>query len=498
MGRTLTNNFSLAYAIEQSIGVLPGSPEWKLLEPNAISTFGATVTTVARSPISKSRQRRKGTVTDLDSAVEFDADLTLEHFIDFIEGFCFASFVGAEHTVPTAATGGATDEYTIPAISSALAQNTLVYARGFTNSANNGLKLVDTGATTTTIPVTTDLEDEAAIPATQNVSVDVCGYRTAAGDLDVTVSAGVVTLTTTTLDFTTLPLMVGQAIWVGGDAAINQFSTANNTGFARIVSIAANAMVIDKTGQTWATEANAAQEVDIYFGRFVRNVSVDDSDYLERSFHFEGAYQDLGGVGTDEYEYAKGNYCNTVGFELPLTDKAAITLAFVGTDTEPPSTTRETNADSPLVPVQTGAFNTSADIARLRITEVDETGLTTDFKSLTFNINNNVSPEKVLGQLGAKYMNSGNLEIDIEAQLLFTDSDVVSAVRNNTTVTMDFSIQNDDGAVLVDIPSMTLGGGDREYPVNESILLNTTAQAFGDATLGTSLGVSLFPYVPSS
>lgn len=498
MARTLTNNFSLAYAIEQSIGTLPGSPEWKLLEPNAISTFGATITTVARSPISKSRQRRKGTVTDLDSAVEFDADLTLAHFLDFIEGFCFASFTSVPHTVPTDVTGAATDEYTIPALSSALAQNTLVYARGFTNSGNNGLKLVDSGATTTTIPVTTDLTDEASIPATQNVSVDVCGYRTAAGDLDVSVSGSVVTLTTTTLDFTTLGLTVGQAIWVGGDAAINKFSTANNSGYARIVSIAANAMVIDKTGQTWATEANTTQEVDIYFGRFVRNVTVDDSDFLERSFHFEGAYQDLGGVGTDEYEYAKGNFCNTVGFELPLADKATVSFAFVGTDTEPPSTTRETNADSPLVPVQTSAFNTSADIARLRITQVDETGLTTDFKSVTFTINNNVSPEKVLAQLGAKYMNSGNLEVDIEAQLLFTDSAVATAIRNNTTVTMDFSIKNDDGAILVDIPSMTLGGGDREYPVNESILINTTAQAFGDTALGTTLGVSLFPYVPSS
>ena len=493
MSRTLTNNFSLAYAIESSLGTLPGSPSWKVLEPNAISTFGATVTTVARSPISKSRQRRKGTVTDLDSAVEFDADLTLEHFIDFIEGFCFSDFVGPEHTVPTAVTGGATDEYTIPTISSAMAENTLVYARGFTNSANNGLKLVDSGATTTTIPVTTDLTDEAAIPATQNVSVDVCGFRSAAGDLDVDASGN---LTSTALDFTTLGLTVGQAIWVGGDAALNQFSNAENAGYARVTAIAANLLTLDKKSQTFVTEANTTQEVDLYFGRFVRNVSVDDGDYLERSFQFEGAYQDLGGVGTDEYEYAKGNYCNTVGFELPLTDKASVTFAFVGTDTEPPSTTRATNADSPVVPVQTGAFNTSADIARLRITEVDETGLTTDFKSLTFNINNNVSPEKVLGQLGAKYMNSGNFEIDIEAQLLFTDSDVVTAIRNNTTVTMDFSIANDDGAILVDIPSMTLGGGDREFPVNESILMNTTAQAFGDTTLGTSLGVTQFPYVP--
>jgi hypothetical protein len=495
MGRTLTNNFSLQYAIEQSLGVLPGSPEWKLLEPNAISTFGATITTVARSPISKNRQRRKGTVTDLDSAVEFDGDLTLEHFIDFIEGFCFSSFVGAEKTVPTAVTGGATDEYTIPAISAALAQNTLVFARGFSLSANNGLKLVDAGATVTTIPVTTDLEDEAPA-ATQNVSVEVCGYRSAAGDLEVDANGNLIS---TVLDFTTLGLTLGQAIWIGGDAALNQFSNAENSGFARVMGIAANLLTLDKKSQAFVVEAGAAQEVDIYFGRFVRNVSVDDGDFLERSFTFEGAYQNLASPGPgDAYEYAKGNYCNTAGFELPLTDKATVSFAFVGTDTDVPTEVRETNADSPVVPVQTGAFNTSADIARLRIQEVDETGLTTDFKSLTLNINNNVSPEKVLAQLGAKYMNSGNFEIDLEAQLLFTNPAVVTAIRNNTRVTMDFSIKNDDGGILVDIPSMTLGGGDREFPVNESILINTTAQAYGDTTLGSSIGVSLFPYIPSA
>jgi hypothetical protein len=494
MGRTLTNNFSLAYAVEQSVGVLPGSPSWKLLEPNEINTFGSSITTVARSPISKSRQRRKGTVTDLDSAVEFAGDLTMEHFIDFIEGFLFASFVGAEHTVPTAVTGGATDEYTVPTMSAAVPTGSLVYARGFTTPANNGLKVVDTGGTTTAIPVTTDLEDETPT-ATQNVSVDVCGVRSAAGDLEIDASGN---MTSTTLDFTTLGLTVGQGIWIGGDAAINQFSTAANAGFARVTAIAANLLTIDKTSQTFVTEAGVAQEVDIYFGRFLRNVSVDDSDYLERSFQFEGAYQNLQNPSGDEYEYAKGNYCNTVGFELPLTDKAIVNFAFIGTDTDVPTTTRATNAASPVVPVQTGAFNTSADIARLRITEVDETGLTTDFKSLTFNINNNVSPEKVLGQLGAKYLNTGNFEIDIEAQILFTEGDVVDAVRNNTTVTMDFSIKNDDGGFLVDVPSLTLGGGDKEFPVNESILLNTTAQAFGDTTLGTSLGISMFPYLPSS
>jgi hypothetical protein len=495
MGRTLTNNFSLQYAIEQSIGVLPGSPDWKLLEPNSINTFGSTITTVARSPISKLRQRRKGTVTDLDSAVEFDGDLTMEHFLDFIEGFCFANFqTGPAVTVPTAVTGGATDEYTIPALAAALDQNTLVFARGFTNAANNGLKVVDSGATTTAIPVTTDLTDEAAIPATQNVSVEVCGFRTAVGDLEVDASGN---LTSTTLDFTTLGLTAGQAIYIGGTAALNNFTNAENAGYARVVSVAANLLTLDKRAQTFVTETGASQEVDLYFGRFIKNVGVDDGNYLERSFQFEGAYQNLDEPGPgDAYEYAKGNYCNALGFELPLTDKATISLGFVGTDTEPPTTSRATNAASPAVPVQTGAFNTSADLARLRIQDVDESGLTTDFKSITFNINNNVSPEKVLGQLGAKFLNTGNFEIDLETQLLFTDADVVAAIRENRRVTMDFAIKNDDGVIFVDIPSMTLGGGDREFPVNESILINTTAQAYGDTTYGASLGITVFPYVP--
>ena len=90
--RVLTNNISLAYAIETSFGVLPASPEWKLLEPNDITTFGATITTVPRAPIAKDRQRRKGTVTDLESNAEFEHDLTLESFIDFAEGFVFANF----------------------------------------------------------------------------------------------------------------------------------------------------------------------------------------------------------------------------------------------------------------------------------------------------------------------------------------------------------------------------------------------------------------------
>lgn len=573
MARVLTNNISLAYTIESALNT-PGT-SWKLLEPNSIKKFGSDIKTTSRTPISKSRQRRKGTITDLDSAVEFDADLTVDAFIDFAEAFVFADFVGPvnftpsavvstssgsgctlnvatagsnPYTVdgtPTAAAGGSnyaigdlleingtgtkavvrvatlsgsavatvvvvsvgsytvdpagatvattniSAGYTVPSGGTAVLTNALLYARGFTNTENNGLKLANAASLTTKVRVSGLVAETP--PA--NALLEICGIRGASGDLAINSDGD---LTSSALNFTTLGLTVGQTIWIGGDATANKFATAANRGYARIEAIAAGKLTLNKRGQAFSTDSGSGKLIDIYFGKFLRNVDVDHGDYLERSFHFELAYPNLDNPSGDMYEYAEGNYANQLSFDLPLANKAAVTFGFIGTDTEPPSDSRLSGASSAVDPLRKTAFNTSSDIARLRITEVDETGLTTDFKSLKITFNNNVTPEKVIGTLGAKYMNTGNFMVDIEADLLFTNADVASAVRNNTTVTMDFAIRNEDGAIHVDVPSMTLGGGSKDFPVNETVMIKTTSESFEDATLGTSIGISLFPYVPAS
>ena len=501
MSKVSTNTVSLAVAREDSLAVLPGSPKWKLLEPNSIGSYGATINTVSRNPISKDRQRKKGTITDLDSAVEFEADLTMEHVTTFLAAFVFAlpngpNVYGDQETDTITGVDGTAEEYDVSA-NGDLAAGQLIYCRGFTNSDNNGLKTVAAGSTGTAIAVEEDLVTEGSPP--DNARIEVCGFEGAAGDLEIDASGNLIS---TVLDFTTLDLTVGQVIWIGGTATLNRFaldiSSSVNRGWARITAIAANELTLDKKTSTYQTDNGAAKEIHVYFGHFIRNVSVDDVDYDEASYQFELTLPDLEAVGTDCYEYAKGNYCNTLAFSLPLADKATCSFGFVGTDTEPPDTSRATGADTPLLPVQTTAFNTSADIARLRITEVDETGLTTYFKSLTLTLNNNASPEKALANLGAVFMNVGNFDVNIEAQVLFTNKAVPAAIRANTTVTMDFSLRNDDGGLFFDLPAMTLGGGDKELPENETVLMNTPAQAFEDPTLGTSIGISLFPYLPSS
>lgn len=519
MGRVLTNNTCFSYTIETALGV--AGTDWFLLEPNTVNRFGAVNTTVARSPISKSRQRRKGTVTDRDSAVELEEDLTLSSFLDFIEGFCFATAINIEmdiaSTAVSTAVSTASDEYTVAALTAEQADKlefstgeyaTLVYGRGFINAENTGLKVLDADVATgaTAIGVSENLVDEPVAPA--NAQVELAGLRSLAGASDWTWTWDPVALTGTLTsaadiaDFTQFGIAVGMRCHVGspdGSGGItNAFENAapdDMFGYATVKSFATNSIVFENVDEALRfTDADApATAVDLLFGKFIRNVDTDATDFLERSFQFEALYTNLQNPGPgDEYQYAKGNYCDTTTFNLPLADKATISFGFIGTDTDDPTTTRKTGAENAEEPVMTQAFNTSSDIATLRIEDLDETGLTTDFKSLSITLNNNVNAEKVLGTLGAKFMNYGNFEVDLEAEMLFTNSAVMNRITENATVSLDFVIKNDDGTISVEIPSMTLGDGALNLEVDSSVKIRTTGQAFEDPVLGYSVGVTVF------
>ena len=512
-GQVKTNNVGLAYARQTALGTLP-TTGWRQTEPNSISTFGATITTVARNPISINRQRRKGTVTDLDSSLEYEADLTLSSFRDHAEGFAFVQGINTDVTQLTA-TGAetTTDTFTgLTALTAAQAGKflvgTLIWVNG-SSLGNNGLKEIDTAASSsdTSLAVADNLVDETAA-----LRISFAGHRVDSGDTitwawDGTTNRATMASTGIGTRLDALGVIPGMVLHIGSVASVGgsiqnafQNTAANDMfGYARVVSTSADEVIFDKVAAAlqFDDSTSPTTDVDIVFGEFIRNVAVDDSEFCEIAYTYEASFPGLGdgtpGNTDTSYQYSIDNFVNTLGFNLPLTDKATVTFGFIGTDTQNPTTTQQTGAASATVPTQTAAFNTSSDIARLRITDVDEDGLTTDFKSLTMNINNNVSPEKVIGQLGARFINYGNFEIDIETQLLFSNPLVINAIRDNETLSMDFIIKNDDGVIAVDIPSMTLGGGDREFPANETILINTTAQAFGDTTFGHSIGISLFP-----
>lgn len=480
-----TNTISLLVTQESALGT--AGTTWQTLEPNSISRATAEITTVPRAPITADRQRRKGESVDLDSGFEAEFDLTMEHLIEFLPGMMFAIPTGNGLTAagdvfrPTAVTSTG---YTVPTGGN-MPDNTLVYARGFPTAGNNGLKVL-AGTSTSTEIKCTGLTADASVADSENATVSFCGRRGASGDITMDSSGR---LTSTLLDFTTIGLTVGQVIKIAG------FATAANNGYARVSIIAANLLTFDRTSSTFATDSGAAVQIDLYFGRWYRNVATTHANYTSRSYTYELFLDNLDG-GTDAYIYPAGNYLDEVTLNFEIADKATMTLSTVGTDTPVPTTSRKTGASSARVVVQSEPFNNASDFARLMIANSSGVVQSTYFKSLTLTVRNNMSANKILGQLGALAINTGLAEVDIDMQLIFDDPDLASAVRNNSTVEMAFVTKNGDGGFYVDIPSMTVGDGSLDFPVNESVLINLAGKADKHATLGCSVSFSLFPYLP--
>lgn len=465
---TRTNATSMAIAVgcEADANTI-----WWNIPFNDISSFASTLDKVARTPISLDRQNRKGSVTNVTAAPAFTIDNTLDFMYLFAPIMHFTKWKGDAATRKVSAVTAT--GYTV-ATGAVLTENTLVIARGFDKQANNGLKAVGSGATATTIPVT-GLEIEKP-PALH--SLHFAGHRGVADDIGMDASGN---LTSTALDFTTLGINVGQYVYV---------TSLTTDGYARVTNISANILQLDNHREDPTADTGTGKTVDILFSSWCRNVPVNDADFSVNHMMIEVGYDlPTGRV----YEYADVAVMNTVGISLPLTDKSTLELATVSKDIRPATATRRLGTWEDFTANE--LFNTSDDLGRLRLKDIDGNGLTTYFTECTVNVNNNVNPKNILGVLGAAGILYGNFEVTDSMTTLFTDLKVTQALRDNTTSSLELVLQNNDGAMLIDQPELTLGGGEKSFPVNDAVEIGLTNDVFG-SKFGYTQSVSLFRYVP--
>ena len=522
MARVSTNFVTLRYCVETSAQVPPTSG-WRLLEPNGFSGFGAKLESVARRPISPIRGRRKGSVVKLDSTASFEHDFTMQNWDDFAEGYIFSEYANVEFDLTHAklkgsalnatgtgyAFGAQLNTFTngtllagkmVYAASGAI---TLVWAKGYAIAANNGLKPLNADVTGTSTEVTvTGLSVETA-PA--NAVVFVAGLRT--DDLTLTISGSSGTLVSAgdITNWATYGLRAGQFIHIGSGTSAgdvqNAYSSNTVYGYARISSISGGTLNLDKLDPKLTGGPHSPATIDVMFCRFVRNVAQDaasdDSRFLERYYQFEATYKNLGGVGTDEYEYPDGNLANTLVLNMPLTDKAVVQHNFVGLNTAAITASRKTGPSTAMTPLRTAMVGTAQDIAVLT-TDLTSSYSEALFAGLTVTINNNVQAERALGYLQSIGLPTGLFEINFEGDHYFTNKNITNAIRDNDTVTAHVILKDADGAVCIDVPSATANGGEKEYPVDQSVRAKIQLLSFTHETLGYDVGVSTFVGVPTS
>lgn len=495
-----SNLTGLSYAEEASLKTLPGTPKWRSLEPNSYSDFGGQLGTTARNPINPTRQRKKGTVTDLDASGGFNQDLTISNMVHLLQGFFFADAREKPTTAPLnadaiAITGvtAADDTYAAASGLGGFRVGALALASGFAIAANNGLKRVSS-RTAGTLVVAEALTDEASPPAAAKL-VEV-GFQLGSGTSAITLNGDLVRLTDSATDFTTLALLRGEWVFIGGDNATLRF--ANNVGFARISAITAGYLEFDKVGWTPAPETGTAKTVQLFWGTVLRNEPA-AADIVRRTYNVERTLgEDDNGVMS---EYLTGAVPNELTINIPTADKITVDLTFVALDNEQRTGTQGVKAGTRVPLVSEEALNTSNDFSRIKLAAVSLTDATVAdlfayASDLTLTVNNNVSALKAIGTLGGFDTSAGTFEVGGQMEVYFATVDAVQAVRNNADVTLDFAIVKSSQGLLFDVPLISLGDGRLNVEQDQPIKLPLENNA-AEGRFGYTLLMQQFPYLPA-
>lgn len=493
-----SNITGLRYAEEATPKVLPGSPIWYPLEPNSYKDFGGNVKTQARTPISSNRQRKKGVVTDVDASGGFQTDVTQENIQDLMQGFMFADFRRKAEKSDLTSVVASDHSYNAASGMGVFVVGALLMAKGFTTSGNNGLKRVTTAASGKTIVAET-LYDETPSASAKLVRV---GDQATSGDLNIDAGGDLPLLKSTTLDFTTLGLIPGEWIFIGGDVSGNKFATAANNGWKRVKAIAAGALTLDKSDTTMVTDNGSGKTIRIFYGRVLRNE--DTSLIVQRTYQLERTlgYPDTDNPTDAQAEYLLGALANEANFKFSTADKLTCELNFIAAEHELVDTaTGLKSGDRPDI-VEATAFNTSSDFSRIKMNIVDGSNenplaLFAYVTEAAMSIKNNVSPNKVIGSIGAVDMTAGNFEVSGTMTAYFSTVEAIQAVKDNASVTLDMIIAKDNAAILFDLPVITLGEGRAKIEQDQAVTLPLGFDgAIGPN--GYTLMQIFFDYVPDA
>lgn len=477
--RSDSNTTESRWSEESSYKLANGSAVWVLVEPNSFSEASAKFTKVARNPIKADRQRDKGVLTDLDANFGFQTDLTQSNHQELFQGLYRAvlrqklTFGGAGQLL----TVNGSNQFTAASGLDAFAVGDLVVLRRGNKSAGNSDRLLRVTASAAGLLTVAETLSAETLPADAILVRN--GVRTAAGDIDVDASQAYPALTSTTLNFTTLGLVVGQTIWIGGDVAAERFAVnAVNNCAARVRTIAANRLTLDKASKgAMITEAQAGQTIHLYFGgRVLKNevgsLIVRKSYQLERSLNAS----DDAAPAQIQSEYFTGGVLSKGVMNLSQAEKIVWDLSFMAADHETRTGVVGLKAGTRPGIESSDAQNTTSNLKRVRLAKVvsgDEAPLplVTFIKSATVTIDNNDQPLKALTVLGAFEMSQGDFAVSGTLECYFASIDVIAAVRDNSDCTLDVMEFCNGSGWTLDLPLIALDDGSVQVAKDQPIMI---------------------------
>lgn len=537
-----SNKTSLTYAEEVTLKVLPAMPVWFPLEPNTYANFGGDLKTTPREPINATRQRAKGTVTDLDVSAGFNTDFTQTNLTRMLQGFFFAKAHEKPNTQPingtkvaitaVVATVGPTIQHFLAATGlAAFPVGSILKSSGFSAPQNNTLirtTISSAGSLTGVGHVASaagTLVAEAAPSA--SAKLQQVGFALT-GDVKLygpgsTFGGGTVVQaflqSTATVDFTTLGLTPGEWVYLGdsddtlSDTSATEFNFVGaggvrNRGFCRIGSISARQLVFDISigSDAWALSGSgdgsnaigASAYVSLYFGTMIRN-EPDPLNIIRTTYTLQ-RYLGKGVGNLDNLEYVSGAIPNEFTFNIPSNNKLAVDLSFIGMDTKQQHAAALTGTYLPLHSEE--AFNTSEDVFAMLLYKINPAvttqaplfGYATDEKIV---INNNAKTNKAIGVVGGFEGSVGNFDVSGSLTCYFDDIAAQQAVRDNADVGLINIFAKKNAGFILDLPLLTLALSGLKVEKDQPIMADIN-QTASPGALNYTAQYNTFDYLPSS
>jgi len=371
-----------------------------------------------------------------------------------------------------AASGGVFTVTTGPSI----VAGSLLKSSGFTNSGNNGINKVTTGSATVPAVGSSILTDEAVPPAAARLKV--VGFEGASGDITAT-SSGVAS---TSLDFTTFNLAVGQWLKIGGSTSGQKFATAALNDWVRIAGpVTANAIPLDNLPSGWTTDAGTGKTIRVWFGDYIVNGTTKLGESLERGFLDQAS---------PTYVLQKGMAVNK--WTMNFTKKAKITgsFDFMGMGGSQSQTSVDSTTDAAPDPNSYPIMAASANVGR-----VAENGVqlaSPNFcESFSFTLTNNYTELDAVDSQSAVDLSAGSCDVEVTCSTYFGDNTLLTKLFANTLTNANIRAAKNSQAVIFGFPALTFTEGvPNASKKNDQVMLPLKGSASLDATTNAQIIVN--------
>ncbi len=488
-----TNAATIGLILETTAGTTPTSPAFETIRTTGQAGLSASPITVRSTELRTDRR-----VTDLilvgrEAGGDISMEVAYGTFDTLMEGAMFNTWTEKPTVVNVTAdieisdVLAATDTITvITAQGSQFVDQMLIEMTGFTDTTLNvGLhEVVSSTATTVVVESSPGLVDEPSVPL--GARIRYVGFVGASGDI--TATAGPDTLTSTTLDFTTLGLVAGDWIKVGGNVAGEQFiaGNVNGNGLCRVgtTAITATVLTLDVVPALWAADTAASQTIQVWVGDFIREGTTD------RSYSIEQQFSDHSPVTFQLYTGMEVN-----SFTIQADSQAVVTASatFVGRDAAFSET--RTSGATDVAANTNDVLNTSSDVGILFEDGV-ALAAPNHVLSTSITINNAMRRQNAVANIGSVGFGKGKADVQIGLQTYFGNQDLAEKVLNNTTTSYTFSLEdNNNNMYVFDAPSVKFSEGSPDVGgEDDDILLPLTGQAIRHATLLYQFHVQRFTH----